>query len=568
MINRRRALILTVLVVTGFSVAWLFWNRPQKADLSVFAPADSLAYVETNDLAGLAAGIDQNQAWQALAAPLGAPTKLSPNRFWIALGRWTGIGSTDAVLLARAQVAVVFSGAEGSQTGSTLTIKPLTTFIIETHTSQWRMRNTVERRIEEFARRIYQNPVIVRKTIDNVELSEWIAADDAHRIVTAFFDSAVIIGNNEASVLRLVKTRSGYHSLRVSEEFGDARLRTGATDASLFGFVSQAGIKSLLQAFALSRSGSSPDALTGARIFADVFGGVMKNAGWSARFRDAMVEDRFSLGLADGMANKLRVNFTPDRGPELTNLPFVPTPVHSVSLYQFHDTAGFWSDLNAAISSRTDLIGSIASRPLLRSLFKPYGIDDADGFSHAIGTRLQTIRFEEGGPSVLVAEAFDRPALRRLIQPRLGKKPVSEQIGNFELLTSADNWAAAFAENSLLIGPADLVRRCLMSAMEGQSISTSESFRKSRNAIDVSLPMVALTFTNDQRAAISFVESFANQQRSAFAVTGAGIDQATRALPMAVSISILKDNNLEWNARSSFGIGGYFAAQLLPENKR
>lgn len=569
LITRRRLLPLIALLLAGFSVLWLLWNRPRKADLSLFAPSDSLAFVETNDLAALAAGIDQTQAWGGLAGPIGGPTKLSPNRFAIAVARWTGIGSTDAVLYARAQAGVIFSGAEGSQSGSTLTIKPLATFIIETHTSQWRMKTTVERHVEDLARRVYKNPVLVRKSVENIELAEWTSSDDSHRIVTAFYDTAVIVGNDEASVLRLIRTRAGNNqSLHGSEEFIDARNRTDAANSSIFGFVSQVGIKSLLQAFALSRSGSSADAVTGARIFADVFGGVMKSAGWTAKFRDGMVEDRCSIKLADGISNKLRGSIAPDRAPELTNLPLVPANVHSVSLYQFHDSASFWSDLNAAISSHTDLVGSIAARPLLRSLLKPYGIEDADGFAHAVGTRLQTIRFEEGGPSVLTAEAFDRPALRRMAERRLGKNPKSEKVGDNEMFTSSDNWAAAFADNYFLTGPADLVRRCLTALIDRQSIASNESFRKSRNDIDVSLPIFALTFTNDQRAAISFVEAFSNQQRSVFAATGGSIEQVTRGLPMAVSITILKDSSLEWTARSSFGIGGSFAAQLLPENQR
>ena len=566
--KRRWTLFLVVLLLAGLTVIWILWNRPRKAQMSLFAPADCLAYVEANDLVAISTGVEQTHAWQGLSAPIGAPAKLSPNRFLIAFARWTGIGSTDAILFARAQAAVVFSGAEGSQTGSTLTIKPLATFIIETHTSQWRMKATVERHIEDLARRVYDNPVLVRKSIDNTELTEWVSADESHRIVTAFLDTAVIVGNDEASVLRLIKTRRGNNpSLHGSQDFNDARNRTETGNALVFGFVSQAGIKSLLQALALSRSNSSTDAVTEAQIFADVFGGVLKNAGWTARFSDGMIEDRFSIRLADGVSDRLRLNITPDRAPDLTNLLFVPAQVHSVSLYQFHDTVGFWSDLNVAISSHTDFVGAIAARPLLRTLVKPYGIEDADGFARAIGTRLQTIRFEERSASVLIAEAFDRPALRRMALRRLGKNPGNEMIGDSEVLVSSDNWAAAFVDNYFIIGPAEMVRRCLTSRAEGQSISSNESFRKARTAIDVSLPTFAITFTNDRGTAISFVEAFSNQQRSAFAA-GTGIDQVNRGLPMAVGIALLKGPNIEWSARSSFGIGGSLAAQLLPEKRR
>lgn len=568
LINRRRAGILIIALLTGFSVVWVYWNRPQKADMSQFAPKDGLAFVEANDLSAVVIGIEQTNAWQALAAPIGAPTRISPNRWWITLARWTGIGSIDAILFARSQVAVVFSGAEGNQAGNILTIKPLTTFIIETHTSQRRMRATVERHLEGLARRIYKDPVFVRKTIENLEFTEWTSADGTHQIVFAFLDTSVIVGNDETSVLHSIRARMGSGpSLRDVPEFNDVRHRTRSSDAAIFGFVSQSGIKSLLQAYALYRSDSSADAITGARIFSDTFGGLVKNAGWAASFRDGMVEDRCSIGLADGVANKLRNSTVPERGPDLANLQFVPANAHSVSLYQLHDSVSFWSELNAAVSSHADFIGAIAARPMLKSVLKSYGIDDPDAFSRAIGTRLQTIRIDENSPSVMVAESFDRQALRNLAMRRLGQNPKTEKLGEAELLlSSTDNWAAAFINNYFLIGPSDLVRRCLLTQSTSSSLSTTEQFRKSQGHVDVSLPMIALTFTKDERAAISFIETFANQQRSAFSTTGSEIDQATKRLPLALSATVLGDSSVEWTARSAFGLGGSLAAQLFPQD--
>jgi len=568
LINRRRAGIIIIALFIGLSVAWIFWNRPQKAEMSQFAPVEGLAFVEANDLSALFNGIEQTNAWQALAAPIGAPSRISPNRWWITLARWTGIGSADALLFARSQVAVVFSGAEGNQAGNTLTIKPLTTFIIETHTSQRRMRAAVERHLEDFARRIYRDPIFVRKTIDKLEFNEWTSADGTHQIVFAFLDTAVIVGNDETSVLHSIRARMGSGpSLRDVAEFKDVRRRTQSSDAAIFGFVSQSGIKSLLQAYALYRSDSSADAITGARIFADTFGGIIKNAGWSASFRDGMVEDRCSVGLADGVAHKLRTSAIPERGPDLANLQFVPSSVQSVSLYQLHDAVSFWSELNAAVSSHADLIGAIAARPMLKSVLKPYGIDDPDAFSRAIGTRIQTIRVEENSPSVLVAESFDRPALRNLAMRRLGQNPKSEKLGDAELLLSSnDNWAAAFINNYFLIGPSDLVRHCLLTQSTSASLSTAEQFRKAQSHVDVSLPMIALTFTKDERAAISFIETFAHQQRSAFSTTGAEIDQATKRFPLALSATVLGESSVEWTSRSSFGLGGSLAAQLFPQD--
>ncbi|HMG76708.1 MAG TPA: hypothetical protein VK582_24755 [Pyrinomonadaceae bacterium] len=570
LIRTRRVISLIALLLVALVVVWLYWNRTTRTDMSTYAPADCLAFVEANDLTELAQGIEGTQAWQALAGPVGARSNLLPNRWFIRLARWTGIGSAEAVLLARSQVAVVFTGAEASQAGPTLTIKPFATLLIETHTTQRRMRPTLEKHIEDLATRVYGQPLLSRKQVDGVDLSEWSSADGARHIVAAFAGTMAIIGNDEPSVLHCVEARSGKRAALAGEkQLDELRKKVDASNANVFGFVSKPGVKSLLQAYALSRAGSSSDAVTVSRIFSETLGNLVDGIGWSSRFVDAMVEERCSVALAPGVADKLRGSFVPEDRLALNDLPFVPSDAHSVSLYHFRDVEGAWRDLNAIVASHADLIGAIAARPMLRSLFKPYGIDDADAFVHAAGTRIQTIRLEENSPAVLVTEAFDRPGLRKVAQQRLGAKTKTENVGDFELmLSSTDNWAASFPDNQFLIGPADAVRRCLQAKVQSQSLTSTEAFRKSQRLIDVSLPISALTFVNDQHAAISFVELFSEHERSAFSTSANAIDEASRSLPYAVNVVILKDAGLEWTSRSSFGLVGSLFVTLMPETAK
>jgi hypothetical protein len=548
-------------------VAWLYWNHTTNTDMASFAPADCLAFVEANDLAQAAQGIEGTQAWKALAGPVGARAQLLPNRWIIRLARWTGIGSAEAILLARSQVAVVFTGAEASQAGPTLTIKPLATLIIETHTTQRRMRPTVEQHIEDLARRVYGQPVLSRKQVDGADLTEWLSMDGSRRIVAAFAGTVAIIGNDESSVLHCLEAKQGKRAaLSGEKQLDDLRQKVDAPQASVFGFVSKPGVKSLLQAFALRAASSSED-LTASQIFSDTLGSLIDGLGWSTRFVDGMVEERCSITLSQGVADKLRGSFVPEDKLALNELPFVPADAYSVSLYHFRDVEGVWRDLNAIIASHADLIGAIAARPLLRRMLKPYGIDDADTFVHSVGTRIQTIRLEENAPAVLVTEALDRQGLRKLVQQRLGAKPKSESVGDFELmLATTDNWAASFADNHFLIGPAEAVRRSLQA--KAQSLTSTDAFRKSQRLVDVSLPITVLTFVKDQRPAISFVEIFSEHERSAFSTNATAIDEASRSLPYAVSVVILKDTGLEWTSRSSFGLVGSLLVTLTPEKSK
>src|SRR5260370_35395895 len=115
-----------------------------------------------------------------------------------------------------------------------------------------------------------------------------------------------------------------------------------------------------------------------------------------------MVEDRCAVTLVEGLADKLRTTFTPLDRFALDDVPFVPPDTHSVSLYHFRAIEGLWRDLNAAISSHADLVGAIAARPMVRTLLKPYGIDDPDTFGHAVGSHLETIRRDASSTSLLL----------------------------------------------------------------------------------------------------------------------------------------------------------------------
>jgi hypothetical protein len=557
-------LALPVLAVVG---SWLYLNRPVRSDLSAYAPADSLAFVETNDLLALGIGVEQTAAWKSLAGPMGARTQLLPNPWLVRLARWTGIGTADAILIARSQVAMVFGGAEARQDGSTLTIKPLTNIIIETHTSQKRMRSSMEGHMRDFAQRLYKQPVEVRKQLGGIELTEWTSVDGTRQIVVAFTGTAVIVGNDEASVVRCVEVRTGKRApLSSVASFNESRTSVNAATASVFGFVSKAGVKSLLQAYVLFRNRTSPNAPAEARIFADTIGNLAESLGWSARFVDGMVEDRCAIKLADGIAEKLRDDMVPQKKIDITSLPFVPQNVHSVSIYNFRDVEGVWRDLNAVISSHADLLGAVATRPLLQSLLKPYGIEDADTFVHSVGAQIQTVRLDEDSPSVLVTEAFDRQGLRKLVQRRLGPDAKTEINGDTELsISAADNWSATIANNYFLTGPAEQVRRCLEAKAASSSLTSTNAYRKSQALVDVSLPLTVLTFTDDQKSAISFVELFSQEQRSTFSTNAAAVDQAVKSLPYAVSVSILKEPGFEWTSRSSFGLLGSLLVRLAPE---
>jgi hypothetical protein len=570
LIKRHRKKLLLLLFLLIVLAGWIFWNRTQRVDMAAYVPAEALAFIEVDDLAAITSGIEESEAWRRLAPPLGAPSNLLPHRWLITLARWTGIGSADAVLAARSQIALVISQPQATQSGNELTIKPLAALVIETHTMPRRMRPTLEKHVEQLANRIYGQATVTRKQVDAIELIEWSAPGAQRQLVLAFVDTLAIVGNDESMVLNCVNVRRGRRAAITSDpRLAEARQRVAAPNSNLFGFIPKAGVKPAIQAWALSRAGNSSDASVAVQLISATFGNLIDSFAWTSSFSNSGSEDRCFVALASGVADQLRTSISPEIRNTEDAFQFVPHDAVSVTSYRFRNAESLWRDLNAVISSHSDVVGAIAGRPLLRSSLEPYGILDPDAFFSAAGPRLQLIRLSNEAPAVLLTETFDKATLKKVAQLRLGVNSKTESVGEVELMISAkENWGAAFVGNYFLMGPADSLQRCLSARAQSQSITTNEAFRRAERVIDQTMPLVSVSFASEKQSAISFVELFSKQDRSAFSTSGEAIQQNAQALPLSVSVTILKDSGFEWSGRSSFGILGSIFTTFAPTRSR
>src|SRR5918992_5386589 len=131
----RRILVAAVVLIL-IGAAWLWFNRPSPVDLATYAPADSLLYVELNDPSAIVRAIEHSDVWKA-AAPITGSTPSSQNRLMMTAAR-AGIGPIEAVLFARAQIALVVVNVNAAEQDETLRVRPEFALIAETHTSRWR----------------------------------------------------------------------------------------------------------------------------------------------------------------------------------------------------------------------------------------------------------------------------------------------------------------------------------------------------------------------------------------------------------------------------------------------
>ena len=122
--------------------------------MTAYVPAESLIYLEANDLPEIATTITSTDAWKSLAPAAGIKSDFGYIGWLSPLISWTGIGPADAVVISRAQVAVAVMGFDAAEAGDTLKIKPRYAVIVETHTGESRARYAIEKRVGDFAERV------------------------------------------------------------------------------------------------------------------------------------------------------------------------------------------------------------------------------------------------------------------------------------------------------------------------------------------------------------------------------------------------------------------------------
>ena len=566
MSNLRRALV-AVLLLALVVFAWLWFTRPRRVEMAGYAPADSIVYFEAESLPEVFDAFTATDAWRELAPAAGVEAGRRWKGWLPGFVSFTGLGTSESVVLSRAQVAVTvlgFQAAEESDT--TLKLSPRAALIAETHTSGWRVRAAVEKLVGDFARRSLGSPPVERKEVDGVPFYLWAEAAGARRKIVAAVDGSVaVIGNDEAAVRACLDVRRGARpSLAGDEGLREMRARLGGEGALAFGYAPRGSVAKTVEVFAPAFVGGvstepqmqSVLATLAPRVFNQTLGSV----GWSARVAGGGIEDVYFVSLAGGMAERLR---GPLAAAEHTygTAAVLPTDVYQVSFYDFHSPEEAYRGTGAALSSQVDAASAIFITRGLKEFLKPYGVENPREFLRACGTQLATARLAPSSGKMLVASVRDRAALREQALAYLGRGSKTEHAGDVEILVSDDPelGAAAFAGEYLLMGSEEDVRLCIGASGQGRTLREGIALKAAPSEFFESTAF-ARTFTDDREAARSVLSHFPRHGGDAGA-----LEAALTRRGFSVSETRLAEGGFEKRTRSAFGLFGEIYARLAPK---
>ncbi len=539
-------------------VIWFLWVRPKPVDMAQFAPANSLLYLEANHPAEVLFALAKTDAWKSFIQSGDAPS-FSDGGLSQRLLRITGVGPIDSVLMARSQVAVVVTDFGARESGDTLNVKPEAAMIVETHTSERRIRAPIERRLEMLVSATYVNPQVARSVVDGVTIVEWRETNGSGQLVAAFFGSVVIIGNSRRVVEKcLAVARRGAPSLRSSPELYNARLSHDAADALVFGYVPAQETPKLFSAgipILLRQASTDPQFQ---RLVQNAAAKVIGTLTWTSRPFRGGIEDRYHIGLQQEVVDELRPEFGQ---PQQRSPSALSTDFFSISEYRLEDPLGAWQGLRTSISRRVDTVAAVVFNTTLRTSLTTYGIETAEIFLGAVKSPLNTVRLDQDGErQLLVAKVGDRAALAKLFSTTMRERTNSTDT-RVTIMENAEGTLSTAVDDSLVVlgHPVDVqhyYRIVRESTMEG-----SKHPSQILHFVDSADRAHVVTYTNDVERVRGCMGAIMQTYQREFPA-----DWETRiaAFPYAATQITLTEKGLTRVTRSPLGQFGSIIPLLLP----
>ena len=575
-LNPKLLLIPAGLLLLG--AAWLWWNRPQRIDISAYAPADSIIYLEADDLPAVLAGLTSTDAWRDLAPAAGLRTDLGRVGWLARLSAWTGIGTAETAVLSRAQIAVVVLGFETDGVpGGEAVVRPRLALVAETHTGYERTRAAVLKFAGDFARSAYGETKLEQTEREGITLLNWSQVNGTRGLRAAVSDGYAVIGTDEAAVEVCLAVRRGERPAMA----GDARLpemreRVGAGDggdALAFGYVPRQAAPRLSEIAALFFAGrmtlDAAEQSGAAVVLPQLASRLLGGAAWGFHVSEGRADDRYFIELGEGVAQRLSAALESPRDPPSDLASFVPSDARQFTRYNFAEPIEAWRGLSAVVSSQVDFTIAPVVVRLLDQQLLPYGIESPREFLRAVGPEVATARLDaEGERMVLVAAVRDEAALRALARKQFGRAQPTK-IGDAELFAGGgEETAAAFASGHVITGDLESVRRCLQARSSGRTLDTVEAFKRSARDNSPGAQPHALTLTDDREQARGFVLFVARQRGGRRRPAGAAaLEKALAALPFASSETRLVAGGFERRTRSAFGQFGSLVLRLTSDAK-
>ena len=392
-----------VLVLAGVAAAVEF-ARPTKAEnprLERLLPADTVGFVEVNDLRAQALKVIESEAWREFSKENSAASSL----FMIGANH---TGTLDA------SYAVALLGVGRNEEG-----KPEPQFVVVGQFNDWGARYTFENRVLRFVKD-GQSKGVEAKTeeVDGVRVVT-VRRNGVQRFTYAAKDALLVVSNTDAAVRRVLDVRaSRTPSLETNEKFKQARAGSGAVDG-MFGFLDGAALTAIVDNVQVGGGEKAAERVAAFRqLFHGVGGASVQSASFTSTFEDGRVAERFHLVAPnrEGVLATVAAN-PPTQGSLLALVPEDAVQAFDASVANAPQTFDQMLALAAQLNARP---GGKGPADALAEFTEKTGVDFRAEIVGAVGTefcaaQLTTRSSEEGASGVLLLNLKDERAFAQTL---------------------------------------------------------------------------------------------------------------------------------------------------------
>lgn len=559
-----RIVLGVVLLTILLAVFWLWYNTPTKVDLADYAPADSLVYVEFDNLADVARAIQYTDVWKA-TAPItqSGPSRDSP---LLTAAARAGVGPIESVLFARSQVALVVVGLNTSEEDETLKVRPEIAVIAETHTSRWRTKPAAVEAVKRLANFAYGASSCAERSGD-ADYVECAMSGGDRKLVGAVDGTLVVLGNSDNAIRSCLEVRRGTRpGIRTDAEFLKSRTSVTTQQSLGFGYISSANSAKLFSWAAPLLMGLAPADQQLQQLLAVSAGKILRGIAWTAVSSRGGIEDRFLFSLEPGVVERLQPAFeTSQRDENFWKL--VPGSFQSLTIYRSREPEAAWSSLNSAVAFKLDALPAVLFGTLLKSSLSVYGISNPKEALTTLSPPLLTMKPSVGTEgSVLIARVNDEARLRRSLAEDVFKGNTGQILdGLGSELDPAKEFSAVFADGYVILGKTESMRPSLAELRKSYG-ATTEGKKNVQDSARASTAAI-VTYSNDEARLTNFISTLLVLQGRRLSTNElAGLQNTLGRSSLAATETRLAPAGIERKTHSAFGQFSTFVSLLQPDN--
>ncbi len=525
---------LFVFVSTHLWLIFLVSCQSKPTDLRSLVPADTLIYLETNDLGKTLETLTESRAFQELAA-----------------------AKTNFSALENVQFVVATTGFETSEQQvaeeqSILNFKPRFVAIAETHAWKPTAVSIAENQIGEFVRRTYGNVKLEKYEKADANFFVWTSATDGRRIFASVSHSIIYVGNDENLLDECLAVKRGEaESLLKNENLTRAREASKAENSLAFGYVSPEGIAQIanLAGVSLAIGATENDDARSfiASFLPQVLQKTTKEIAWTASKTEQGIEDKIFVATTGEASSVFKETMQTSAQSQTNSAEFLPSDVFSTTRYNLQNPQSAWRGLLFVAAKQTDARSAKILTQFSNSLLESYGVSDADKFLSAINSDILTAHFDaDGEKSVAIVAVKNLENVKKSIA-EINFKSQPEKLADAEIWTSEDGEiTVGFVENKLILGDGESVSKCLEAKRSGQNFTKNQYFSK----------------FNDSKAVSTTYAKNTDSAEKIFKVLGTPKDENKKVTTIYLTETRFTEKGIERKSVSAFGLIGTVLEKL------